>query len=105
MKIILISDVEGLGARGDMVGVKDGYANNYLIPKGLAVRCTKGKAKEASQLAKEKMAKADRDLNGRRIQPRLSPATLSRLPPRRAMRASCSEPSPLKKSPALFRKK
>jgi large subunit ribosomal protein L9 len=62
LKIILVSDVEGLGDRGDMVEVKDGYANNYLIPKGLAVRCTKGKAKEASQLAKEKMAKADRDL-------------------------------------------
>ena len=62
MEIILVSDVEGLGDRGDMVEVKDGYANNYLIPKGLAVRCTKGKAKEASQLAKEKMAKADRDL-------------------------------------------
>jgi large subunit ribosomal protein L9 len=62
LKIILVSDVEGLGERGDMVEVKDGYANNYLIPKGLAVRCTKGKAKEAAQLAKEKMAKADRDL-------------------------------------------
>jgi len=62
LEIILVSDVEGLGDRGDMVEVKDGYANNYLIPKGLAVRCTKGKAKEASQLAKEKMAKADRDL-------------------------------------------
>ena len=62
MKIILVSDVEGLGDRGDMVEVKDGYANNYLIPKGLAVRCTKGRAKEASQLAREKMAKADRDL-------------------------------------------
>jgi len=62
LEIILVSDVEGLGDRGDMVEVKDGYANNHLIPKGLAVRCTKGKAKEASQLAKEKMAKADRDL-------------------------------------------
>lgn len=62
MKIILVSDVEGLGARGDMVEVRGGYANNYLIPKGLAVRCTKGKVKEAAQLAKEKMAKADREL-------------------------------------------
>ena len=62
MKVILVTDVEGLGLRGDMVEVKDGYANNYLIPKGLAVRSTKGKAKEAAQLAQEKMAKADRDL-------------------------------------------
>lgn len=62
MKVILVADVEGLGDRGDVVEVKDGYANNMLIPRGLAVRSTKGKAQEATQLAKEKMAKADREL-------------------------------------------
>ncbi len=62
MKVILVADVEGLGDRGDLVEVKDGYANNLLIPKGLAVRSTKGRAREAAQLAKEKMAKADREL-------------------------------------------
>lgn len=62
MKLILIADVEGLGNRGDMVEVKDGYANNFLIPKGLAIRSSKGKAKEATQQAREKMAKADREL-------------------------------------------
>ncbi len=62
MKVILVTNVEGLGARGEIVEVKDGYANNYLIPRGLAVRSTKGKAKEAAQLAREKMAKADREL-------------------------------------------
>jgi large subunit ribosomal protein L9 len=62
MKIILIEDVAGLGSRGDSVEVKDGYASNYLIPRGLAVKSTKGKAREAIQLAREKMAKADREL-------------------------------------------
>ena len=62
MKVILIADVERLGQRGEIVEVKDGYANNYLIPRGLALQSTKGKAKEAAQLAKEKMAKADREL-------------------------------------------
>jgi len=62
LKVILIGEVEGLGGRGQIVEVKDGYANNYLIPRGLAVRFTKGKAKEAEQLAREKMAKADREL-------------------------------------------
>ena len=62
LKVILVTDVDGLGNRGDMVEVKDGYANNFLIPKGFAVRSTKGKAKEAAQLAKEKMARADREL-------------------------------------------
>jgi len=62
LKVILVTNVEGLGARGEIVEVKDGYANNYLIPRGFAVRSTKGKAKEAAQLAREKMAKADREL-------------------------------------------
>lgn len=62
MKVILVADVDGLGLRGDVVEVKDGYANNLLIPKGLAVRSTKGKAKEATQQAREKMARADREL-------------------------------------------
>lgn len=62
MKVILVADVDGLGRRGEIVEVKDGYANNYLLPKGLAVRSTKGKAKEAEQVAREKMAKADREL-------------------------------------------
>ncbi|OFW59310.1 MAG: 50S ribosomal protein L9 [Actinobacteria bacterium RBG_19FT_COMBO_54_7] len=62
MKLILIEDVTGLGLRGESVEVKDGYANNFLIPKGLAVKSTKGKAREAGQLAREKMAKADREL-------------------------------------------
>lgn len=62
MKVILISDVEGLGGRGEIVEVKDGYANHYLIPRGFAIRSTKGKAREATQQAKEKMAKADREL-------------------------------------------
>ena len=37
MKVILLEDIEALGRLGDTVNVKDGYARNYLIPKGLAV--------------------------------------------------------------------
>ncbi|BAT72513.1 large subunit ribosomal protein L9 [Thermosulfidibacter takaii ABI70S6] len=40
MKVILKEDVEGLGNAGDIVNVKDGYARNYLIPRGLALRAT-----------------------------------------------------------------
>lgn len=37
MKIILKADVKGHGKKGDLVNASDGYAKNYLIPKGLAV--------------------------------------------------------------------
>ncbi|WP_022671286.1 50S ribosomal protein L9 [Hippea alviniae] len=45
MKIVLLEDVENLGYAGDIKEVKDGYANNYLIPKGLALAATKSNLK------------------------------------------------------------
>ena len=41
MKIILISDYNGLGKAGDLVDVKPGFARNRLLPKGLALRASK----------------------------------------------------------------
>ena len=41
MKVILQSDVKGKGKKGDLVNVNDGYARNFLFPKGLAVEATK----------------------------------------------------------------
>lgn len=40
MKIILKENLKNLGAQGDVVTVKDGYANNFLFPKGLAIMAT-----------------------------------------------------------------
>jgi large subunit ribosomal protein L9 len=49
MEIILKEDVYGLGRRGDIVRVADGYGRNYLIPKNLAVRSTPGNVREIEQ--------------------------------------------------------
>jgi large subunit ribosomal protein L9 len=49
MKIILKETVENLGVRGSVVSVKDGYARNYLLPKGLAMRFTPGAQKVLEQ--------------------------------------------------------
>lgn len=45
MKVILRADVEKLGKRGDIVKVADGYARNYLLPKGLALKETSSNLK------------------------------------------------------------
>jgi hypothetical protein len=50
MKIILTHEVSGLGAAGDVVDVKDGYARNYLVPRKLAIRWTKGGEKDVEQI-------------------------------------------------------
>jgi large subunit ribosomal protein L9 len=49
MKVILTDEIRGLGTRGEVVTVKDGYARNFLIPKSLAREATKGNLKAAEQ--------------------------------------------------------
>lgn len=50
MKIILHKEVEKLGAPGDVVDVADGYARNFLIPRGMAAPATKGAVRHADRL-------------------------------------------------------
>lgn len=50
MKVILQKTVERLGDPGDVADVADGYARNYLIPRGLAVRAEKGAVRHAESL-------------------------------------------------------
>lgn len=50
MKVILQREVDKLGAPGDVVVVADGYARNYLMPKGLAVPASKGAVRHAERL-------------------------------------------------------
>jgi large subunit ribosomal protein L9 len=42
MKVLLRSDVDGVGKKGDVLDVADGYARNYLVPNGWAIKATKG---------------------------------------------------------------
>jgi large subunit ribosomal protein L9 len=50
MKVILRTDVSELGKRGDILDVADGYARNYLVPKGLAMKATDGAAAQAASM-------------------------------------------------------
>ncbi len=53
MKVILIDEIRGLGTRGDVVTVKDGYARNFLLPKNLAREATPGNLKSVEQERKK----------------------------------------------------
>ncbi len=50
MKVILRNDLDGLGKRGDIVDVADGYGRNYLLPRGLAFRATPGAVDQAGRM-------------------------------------------------------
>lgn len=62
MKLILTSDVAGLGTPGDIVDVRDGYARNYLVPRGFAIAWTKGGEKQVSQIKRARSTREIRDL-------------------------------------------
>jgi large subunit ribosomal protein L9 len=63
MKLILRSDLQGLGKRGDIVDVADGYARNYLLPKGKAIVATPGAVDQAARMrrARDLRDASDRD--------------------------------------------
>ncbi|AUY50775.1 50S ribosomal protein L9 [Streptomyces sp. CB01881] len=50
MKIILTHEVPGLGSAGEVVEVKDGYGRNFLVPRGFAIRWTKGGQKDVDAI-------------------------------------------------------
>ena len=58
-KVILTSEVTGLGSPGDVVDVKNGYARNFLLPQGFAVQWSKGGEKQIEQI---KLARTAREL-------------------------------------------
>ncbi|MEO2153700.1 MAG: 50S ribosomal protein L9 [Aquificae bacterium] len=61
MKVVLIKDVPGYGTYGDVINVKDGFANNYLIPRGLALPATEGNIKHVQDVLKQKQRKLERE--------------------------------------------
>ena len=61
MKIILTQEVTGLGQPGDVVEVKDGYGRNYLIPRGEAIRWTRGGEKTVESIKAARATRAVRD--------------------------------------------
>jgi large subunit ribosomal protein L9 len=59
VKVILAKDVDNLGYKGDVITVADGYARNFLVPKGMALLATRGALKQAEQMRRAR-EEADR---------------------------------------------
>jgi large subunit ribosomal protein L9 len=66
VKVVLREDVESLGKKGDLLDVADGYARNYLVPRGLALQATKGVVKQSEAMRRNRDAKEVRDRDAAR---------------------------------------
>ena len=60
MEVILLKDLEGLGLEGELVKVKPGFARNFLVPKGIALRASKSNLAVAEERKRIKEAKENR---------------------------------------------
>ncbi len=78
MKLLLRSDVDGVGKRGDIVDVADGFGRNYLVPKGFAIAASKGVETQATAMRRSRDVKdaADRAA-GEEVAKTLVPAVIS----------------------------
>jgi large subunit ribosomal protein L9 len=78
VKVVLREDVEHLGLKGDVLEVADGYARNFLVPRGLAIRAGKGSVAQAISMRRSREVRDRREreaaeavakqLSGRRVE-------------------------------------
>jgi len=61
VRIVLREDVENLGRKGDLLEVADGYARNYLVPRGLAMKATRGVVQQAEAMRRNREAREVRE--------------------------------------------
>ncbi len=62
MKLVLQADIKGVGKKGEIKNVSDGYARNFLIPKKLAKVATEGNVRQAKELAEQKTKEREAEL-------------------------------------------
>ena len=93
IRVVLRSDVPNLGKRGDMCEVADGYARNFLFPKGQAIPANSG---IANQAAKMRRARETKDAHDRQVAETVARSLVQqviRIPMRAGPKASSSVPS------------
>lgn len=78
MKLILTAAVDHLGIPGEIVEVKDGYGRNYLLPRGFAIKWTKGAEKQIEGIKRARDAREIRNVeHAREIRAQLEQLTVS----------------------------
>jgi large subunit ribosomal protein L9 len=78
MRVILRRDVDDVGKRGDILDVTDGYARNYLLPKGLAMKASAGAEAQAASMRRARDIKDARDRGAaEEVATRLVPAVIT----------------------------
>lgn len=82
MKVILRTDVERVGKKGDVIDVADGHARNYLLPKGLAIKASPGALAQAAAMRRARDLRDARDREGAEAVARALVARVIRIPVR-----------------------
>ncbi len=76
MRVVLRSDITGVGKKGDILTIADGYGRNYLLPKGLAIPATPGIQAQADQMRRSRDTK---DLRERKAAEEIAQALVSKI--------------------------
>jgi large subunit ribosomal protein L9 len=82
MRIVLRSDVVNVGKRGDICDVADGFARNFLLPKGHAIKATDGVVAQAASMRKARDVKDARDREAAEMVARKLVPAVIRIPAR-----------------------
>jgi large subunit ribosomal protein L9 len=78
MKLILTREVAGLGSAGDVVTVKDGFARNFLLPRGNAIAWSLGGEKQIQSIRRARSAREIRDIDhAKEIKAKLESSTIT----------------------------
>jgi large subunit ribosomal protein L9 len=82
MRVVLRSDLDKVGKRGDIVDVADGYARNYLLPKGHAIAATSGVTAQANAMRRARDLKDAKDREAAEVVARKLVPMVIRIPAR-----------------------
>ncbi|HEX3393965.1 MAG TPA: 50S ribosomal protein L9 [Acidimicrobiales bacterium] len=78
MKVVLRSDVSNVGNKGDVLDVADGYARNFLVPRGLAFKAAPGAIAQAADMRRARDLRHARDrASAEEVATRLAPKVIS----------------------------